>query len=83
MGSVLVGVCYCPLMEEVAKAFFRQAVEASHMHVLLLVGDFSTPLPAGRASQQIYSKYFVVIILNFSVLFILLLLQFVDLKPSH
>lgn len=64
-------------MEEVAKAFFRQVVEASHIPVLLLVGDFSTLLSAEMVSQQIYPEYFVVIILSFSVLFLLLLLQVV------
>lgn len=82
VGSVWVGVCCCPPMEEVAKAFFRQAMEASNMHMLLLEGDFSTLLSPGRASKQIYPRYFV-IILRLSVLFLLSLLQVVDLKPSH
>lgn len=69
-------------MEEVAKLSLGKVVEASHMHVLLLVGDFSTLFCAERASQQTYRKYFVVIILIFLVLFLLLLLQVVDLKPS-
>lgn len=53
------------------------------MQVLLLVGDFSTLLSDGRASQQIYPKYFVVSILSFSVLLLLSLVQVLDLKPSH
>lgn len=45
-------------MEEVAKAFFRQEVRISCIHVLLLVGDFSTPLPAGITAD--FPKYFAV-----------------------
>lgn len=82
VASVLVGVCCCPPVEEVAKAFFSQAMEASNMHMLLLEGDFSALLSPGRASQQIYPEYFVVIILRLSVLFLLSLLQVVDFKPS-
>lgn len=52
----------CLIREEVDKAFFRQVVEASYVQALFLMGDFSTLLCAGRASQQIYHKYCVVII---------------------
>lgn len=57
-------------------------MEASHMHMLLLEGEFSTLLSPGRASKQVYPKYCVTI-LRLSVLFLLSLLQVVDLKPRH
>ncbi|GAB0184093.1 hypothetical protein GRJ2_000874600 [Grus japonensis] len=44
MSDIVVGVCHSPPnKEEVAEAFFRHLKEASHLHVLVLMGHFNYP----------------------------------------